>query len=78
MECPDCGGPSGGHPGVFVMYEQIVIPGKSFLVSGFKHSPDERVAVARNMEEQKALIRQQVAQLEVEEFVKPLIVVEGG
>jgi hypothetical protein len=69
---------------VFVLYEQTIIPGKSFLVQGFKHSPEERVAVARNMDEQKALIKQQAAQLQVEEFVtalqkdgKPMIVIEG-
>jgi hypothetical protein len=50
-ECPDCGGESGGHPGTFVMYEQIIVPGKSLPVSGFKHSRDERVAVPDKIKE---------------------------
>jgi len=61
VECPDCGGPSGGHPGVFVMYEETVIPGKSFavdglkdaqlLVSGFAHSDAAPVAVPKKIKE---------------------------
>jgi hypothetical protein len=59
-ECPDCGGPSGGHPGVFVMYEEIIIPPKVFavdglrgpvIVSGFEHSPSEQVAVPKKIKE---------------------------
>jgi NAD-dependent SIR2 family protein deacetylase len=54
VECPDCGGPSGGHPGVFRMWEKIITPPKSFAVdglkgpiiaSGFAHSPEAPVAV---------------------------------
>ena len=36
VECPDCGGPSQGHPGVFVVYQQDILPGKSFQVSGLR------------------------------------------
>jgi NAD-dependent SIR2 family protein deacetylase len=60
VECPDCGGPSGGHPGVFILYEQTIMPGKSFavnglkekvVVSGFMHSPSEQVAVPKKIKE---------------------------
>jgi hypothetical protein len=31
LECPDCGG-----TGVFTLYEQITVPGRSILVPGLK------------------------------------------
>jgi len=45
LECPDCGGPSGKHPGVFRMWERMITPPKRFFVSGFTHSPEAVVAV---------------------------------
>ena len=51
VECPDCGGPSGGHPGVFRMWEKTITPPKVFVVGGFTHSPTEQVAVPVKIKE---------------------------
>jgi len=45
VECPDCGGPSGGHPGVFLYYEELIVPGRSILVPG-RRDGHPAVAVA--------------------------------
>ena len=46
VECPDCGG-----TGTFVMYEQLVTPGRSILVPGRRDAlPD--VAVAHKVRDQ--------------------------
>jgi len=51
LECPDCGGPSGKHPGVFRMWEKLKVPGKAVYVSGFTHSSTKQVAVPTMIKE---------------------------
>jgi len=48
VECPDCGGPSGGHPGVFVMYEEEITPGTIVFTHGLRDGlPAVAVAAKR-------------------------------
>ena len=51
VECPSCGGPSGGHPGVLYMWERAITPPKHFIMPGFAHSTREKIAVPRKIKE---------------------------
>jgi DNA-directed RNA polymerase subunit RPC12/RpoP len=58
VECPDCGGPSSKHPGVFRMWEKMLAPPKVFavnglkpIISGFAHSPAAQIAVPNKIKE---------------------------